>query len=52
MENYKKGKNKNKLRIMYPKNHEHLRTASLGSNFTGSYKKSAIEQLVWFNRNT
>ena len=38
MENLKKSvENKNKLRTIYPKNKE--RTASLGSNFTGSYKK-------------
>ena len=36
----KLGKNKNKLRgIIYPKIIKILRAASLGSNFTGSYKK-------------
>ena len=44
MENFKKsGENKNKLRIIYPKNHEKiLWIASLGSNFIGSYKKKII----------
>ena len=32
----KSGKNKNKLRTIYPKNHEHLKI--LRSNFTGSFK--------------
>ena len=40
MENLKKsGENKNKLRTIYPRNHENLRTASIESNVTGSYKK-------------
>ena len=45
MENQKKkkkklGKNKNKLRTLKIK--KILRTASLGSNFTGSYKKKSV----------
>ena len=36
------GEDKNKLRTIYPKNHENLRTVSLGSNFTGSFKKRVI----------
>ena len=40
MENLKKsGENKNKLRTIYPRNQENLRTASIESNITGSYKK-------------
>ena len=40
MENFKKiGKNKNKLKQYTLKIMKILRTASLGSNFTGSYKK-------------
>ena len=34
------GKNKNKFKAIYPKIMENLRAASLGYNFTGSYKKS------------
>ena len=37
----KSGKNKNKLRTIYPKNHEHFKNNSLGSNFTGSYIKKS-----------
>ena len=36
---FKKSGEKTKLRTIHPKNHENLRTESLGSNFTGSYKK-------------
>ena len=36
----KLGKNKNKLRTLKIK--KILRTASLGSNFTGSYKKKSV----------
>ena len=32
-------KNKNKLRTVYPKNHENFKNSKLGFNFTGSYKK-------------
>ena len=43
MENLKKsGENKNKLRTIYPRNQENLRTASIESNITGSYKKESI----------
>ena len=35
----KLGENKNKLRTIYPRNQANLRTASMGSNFTGFYKK-------------
>ena len=35
----KTGKNKNKLRTIYTKIMKILRTATLGANFTGSYKK-------------
>ena len=38
----KLGENKNKLRTIYPRNQEKLRTASIGSNFTGSYKKRSV----------
>ena len=34
----KSGNNKNKLKTIYPKNCEILRTASLWSKFTSSYK--------------
>ena len=34
------GKNKNKLKAIYPKIIENLRATSLGYNFIGSYKKS------------
>ena len=40
MENLEKlGKSKDRLRKIHPKNHENFQTPSLGSNFTGSYKK-------------
>ena len=43
MESLKKsGKNTNKLRTIYPKIMKILRTTSLGSNFTGSYKKRSV----------
>ena len=35
----KSGENKNKLRAILTKNHENLKTARLGSSFTGSYKR-------------
>ena len=38
----KLAENKNKLRTIYPRNQEKLRTASIGSNFTGSYKKRSV----------
>ena len=38
----KLGENKNKLRTIYSRNQEKLRTASVGSNFTGSYKKRSV----------
>ena len=37
---------KNKLRTIYHKNIQNLRTASLGSNFTGSYKKECKHLVV------
>ena len=43
------GKNKNKLR---PKNHENFKTASLGSNFTGSYEKKSVPQQEDGNHNS
>ena len=36
----KSGENKNKLKTVYPKNHENVQNSKPGSNFTGSYKKS------------
>ena len=33
------GKNKNKLRTIYPKNHENFKNSKLGFNFAGSHKK-------------
>ena len=37
------GKNKNKLRTIYSKNHESFKNSKLGYNFTGSYiKKTAF----------
>ena len=44
MENWKNiGENNKKLRTINPKNHmKILRTASLGSNFTDSYKKKIV----------
>ena len=37
---FKKNPEKNnKLRIIYPKNQENIKTSSLGTDFTGSYKK-------------
>ena len=51
MENLKKiGKNKNKLRITYPKNNEILRKASVGFNFTGSYIKKSVMFLTLFKK--
>ena len=47
MESFKKSEeNKNKLRTIYPKNHENLRTESLVSNFTGSDKKECTVILI------
>ena len=37
-------KTKNKLRTIYPKNQNDLRTASLGFNFTGSYKNMSVSR--------
>ena len=43
MESLKKqGENKNKSRTIYPKIMKILRTASLGTNFTGSYEKKGL----------
>ena len=39
----KSRKNKNKLRTIYPKNHENFKNSNLGSNFTGSCKKRVLE---------
>ena len=51
MENLKKiGKNKNKLRITYPKNNEILRKASVGFNFTSSYIKKSVMFLTLFKK--
>ena len=36
---YKSGESENKLRTIYATNQKNLSTASIGSNFTGSYKK-------------
>ena len=49
----KSGKIKNKLRTIYPENHEILRTSSIGPNFTGSYKKRVYIEcpsvIEWFD---
>ena len=44
IEKKKPEKNKNKLRTICPKNQNDLRTASLGFNFTGSYKKMSVSR--------
>ena len=36
------GKNKNKLRTIYPKNHEIFKNRKTSVNFTGSNKKECI----------
>ena len=38
----KSGENKNKLRKIYPNNYENFKTASLGANFTGSYREELL----------
>ena len=51
MESFKKSEeNKNKLRTIYPKNHENLRAESLGCNFTGSDKKRMYCNLHYYKR--
>ena len=42
----KSGKNKNKLRTIYPKNHEHVRNSKPTVQLYGSYKKTECSEFM------